>query len=165
MFVLSDMDTVLSNIKIDSGYTKYEWAPYLNLSNPMIANPVFRATNSMDYKLTRTDTSSFCKVDDIYHIIVSNEVVVSVPKAFTPNNDGLNDVLKLETGAGVKLVNYFRIFNRWGKLIFETNNPTIGWDGKYNGREQEMDAYTYLLDYITFKEEHVSKTGSVILLR
>jgi gliding motility-associated-like protein len=165
MFVLSDMDTVLSNIKIDSGYTKYEWAPYLNLSNPMIANPVFRATNSMDYTLSRTDTSSFCKVDDIYHIIVSNEVVVSVPKAFTPNNDGLNDVLKLETGAGVKLVNYFRIFNRWGKLIFETNNPTIGWDGKYNGREQEMDAYTYLLDYITFKEEHVSKTGSVILLR
>ena len=62
-------------------------------------------------------------------------------------------------------MNYFRIFNRWGKLIFETNNPTIGWDGKYNGREQDMDAYTYLLDYITFKDEHVSKTGSVILLR
>ena len=165
MFVLPDMDTVLNNIKMDSGYTKYEWSPYINLSDPMIAHPIFRASNSRDYLLTRTDTSSFCKVDDIYHIIVSNEVVVAVPKAFTPNNDGLNDVLKLETGAGVKLVNYFRIFNRWGKLIFETNNPTIGWDGKYNGREQDMDAYTYLLDYITFKDEHVSKTGSVILLR
>ena len=165
MFVLSDMDTLLTNIKIDSGYTNYQWTPYANLSNPMIANPVFRGLKSIDYILTRTDTSSFCYVGDTYHIIVSNDVVISVPKAFTPNNDGLNDILKLEMGAGLKKVNVFRIYNRWGKLIFETNDINIGWDGKYNGRDQDMDAYTYFLDYITFKDEHVKKTGSVILIR
>ena len=165
LFVLFDMDTLLTNIKVDSGYTNYEWSPYSNLSNPMIAHPVFRGLKSIDYTLHRTDTSSFCTVGDIYHINVSNDVVISVPKAFTPNNDGLNDILKLEIGAGLKNINFFRIYNRWGKLIFESNNANDGWNGTYNGRDQDMDAYTYFLDYVTFKNEHVSKTGSIILLR
>ncbi len=165
MFVLSGVDTLLSNIKVDSGYTQYTWSPSTYLSSIFIKNPVFNADKTTDYFLTRTDTVSHCQIEDTYHIIVSNDVVINVPKAFTPNNDGLNDVLKLEYGAGIKILNYFKLFNRWGKLIFETSNVNGFWDGKYNGRDQDMDAYTYLLDYVTFKEEHITKTGSVILLR
>ena len=165
MFMLADVDTVLTNIKIDSGYTQYHWVPNTYLSNTLIANPVFRGLKTTDYTLTRTDTSSNCQIADIYHIIVSNDVVVSVPRAFTPNNDGLNDVLKLEYGAGLKTFNYFKLFNRWGKLVFETSNVNGTWDGRFNGRDQETDAYTYLIDYITYKDEHIKKTGSVILLR
>jgi gliding motility-associated-like protein len=65
----------------------------------------------------------------------------------------------------LKTFNYFKLFNRWGRLIFETNQVNGYWDGKLDGRDQDMDAYTYLLDYITFKDEHIHKTGSVILLR
>ncbi len=165
MFMLSDVDTLLTNIKIDSGYTQYQWIPFTYLSNTLIAHPIFRGLKTTDYTLTRTDTSSNCQIADIYHIIVSNDVVVAIPKAFTPNNDGLNDVLKLEYGAGLKTFNYFKLFNRWGKLIFETSDVNGVWDGRYNGRDQESDAYTYLLDYITYKDEHIKKTGSVILLR
>ena len=165
MFVLSGIDTLLTKIKTDSGYTQYLWSPSTYLSTIFSRNPIFNGDKSIDYTLYRTDTSSQCQIADTYHIIVSNEVVVNVPKAFTPNNDGLNDVLKLEYGAGLKQFNYFKLFDRWGKLIFETNNINGYWDGKYNGRDQEMDAYTYLLDYITFKNVHISKTGSVILLR
>ncbi|MEN9697798.1 MAG: hypothetical protein RLZ56_1219 [Bacteroidota bacterium] len=165
MFVLSDMDTLLSNIKTDIGYTQYAWQPSTYLSDPLVANPNFRGLHNIQYTLTRTNPSTQCKIMDTYILDVSNEVAVAVPKAFTPNRDGLNDVLKLEYGAGLKQFNYFKIFNRWGKLIFETNTINIGWDGTYLGREQEMDAYSYLLDYITFKNEHVAKTGSVILLR
>jgi gliding motility-associated-like protein len=165
MFVLSDVDTLLTNIKADIGYTQYAWQPYTYLSNPFIDHPHFRGLKTTQYTLTRTDPSSQCQVFDQYIIDVSNDVVVSVPKAFTPNKDGLNDILKLEYGAGLKQFNYFKLFNRWGKLIFESNDINIGWDGTFNGRDQEMDAYTYLLDYITFKDEHVNKTGSVILLR
>lgn len=164
-FVLSDIDTLLTNIKIDSGYTQYSWSPFTSLSNPYIANPTFRGFKTVDYILTRTDTASKCNVEDIYHIVVSNEVVVSVPRAFTPNNDGLNDVLKIEYGAGLKTFNYFKLFNRWGKLIFESTNINNNWDGKYDGKDQDTDAYTYLIDYITFKNEHIHKTGSLILLR
>ncbi len=165
MFVLSGIDTLLTNIKMDSGYTEYHWSPGAYLSTIFLKNPIFNSEKSIDYILTRTDTLSHCQIEDTYHIVVSNDVVLSVPKAFTPNNDGLNDVLKLEYGAGLKTFNYFKLFNRWGKLVFETSSVNGTWDGKFNGKEQDMDAYTYLLDYVTFKDEHFTKTGSVILLR
>jgi gliding motility-associated-like protein len=165
MFVLSNIDTLFTNIKLDSGYTSYSWSPGIYLSNPTIAYPVFNANRSMDYILTRTDTVSYCQIADQYHIIVSDEVVVAIPKAFTPNNDGLNDLLKVEYGAGLRQFNFIKIFNRWGKLVYESNNIYNGWDGKFNGIDQEMDSYTYLIDYITYKNERISKTGSLILLR
>lgn len=165
MFVLSDIDTLLTNIKVDSGYTQYSWYPNTNLNNTLVPYPVFRGIKTTDYTLTRTDTASSCQIADIYHIIVSNDVVVAIPLAFTPNNDGLNDYLRIEHGAGLKTFNYFKLFNRWGKIVFETTDVNAAWDGKYNNLEQEVDSYTYLIDYITFKDEHIKKTGSVILLR
>ena len=165
LFVLTDQDTLLSPKKIDSGYTQYSWAPSLNLSNPFIPNPIFRANRSIEYVLKRVDPVTECFINDVYYIDVSNEIVVAIPKAFTPNRDNLNDVLKIEYGAGLKTFNYFRIFNRFGKIIFQTNRLTDSWDGKFNGIDQEMDAYTYIIDYVTFKDEHITKTGSFLLLR
>ncbi len=165
MFVLSGIDTTLVNIKLDSGYTQYIWSPGIYLSNPFIAHPIFSAIRSADYILTRIDTLSHCQISDNYHIIVSNDVVVSMPKAFTPNNDGLNDLLKVEYGAGLSQFNFLKIFNRWGQIVFQSNNINVGWDGKVNGRDQESDAYNYLIDYITYKNEHIVKKGTVILLR
>ena len=165
MFVLLGVDTLLTKIKLDSGYTSYAWSPGIYLSNPRIANPIFNGMQTTDYLLTRTDTASNCQIVDNYHIVVTGDVLVVIPKAFTPNRDGLNDVLKIEYGVGVKTFNYIKIFNRWGNIIFESNNVNASWDGRFNGRDQDMDAYTYLIDYITFKNEHISKTGSVILIR
>jgi gliding motility-associated-like protein len=165
MFVLLGVDTLLTNIKLDSGYTSYVWSPGIYLSNPSIANPIFNGMQTTDYLLTRTDTASNCQIVDNYHIVVTGDVLVVIPKAFTPNRDGLNDVLKIEYGVGVKTFNYIKIFNRWGNIVYESNNVNASWDGRYNGRDQDMDAYTYLIDYITFKNEHISKTGSVILIR
>jgi gliding motility-associated-like protein len=121
--------------------------------------------SSIEYTLKRTDPVTECYINDLYYIDVSTAIVVSIPKAFTPNRDNLNDVLKIEYGAGLKTFNYFRIFNRFGKIIFQTNRLTDTWDGKFNGIDQEMDAYTYLIDYITYKDEHITKTGSFLLLR
>jgi gliding motility-associated-like protein len=165
LFVLADQDTLLSPKKIDSGYISYKWTPPFNLSNPFISNPMFRANSSIEYILKRTDPVTECFINDVYYIDVSTAVVVSIPKAFTPNRDDLNDLLKIEYGAGLKTFNFFRIFNRFGKIIFQTNRLTDSWDGKYNGIDQEMDAYTYLIDYVTYKDEHITKTGSFILLR
>jgi len=165
MFVLFGVDTLLSNIKLDSGYTSYAWSPGIYLSNPTIANPIFNGEQTTDYLLTRTDTASSCQIVDNYHIVVTGDVLVVIPKAFTPNNDGLNDVLKIEHGVGLKTFNFIKIFNRWGNIVFESNNVNTTWDGRFNGKDQDMDAYTYLIDYITFKNEHISKTGSVILIR
>lgn len=165
LFVLADQDTLLSPKKTDFGYINYKWTPSFNLSNPSIPNPIFRANSSIEYTLTRTDPVTECFINDIYYIDVSNTIVVAIPKAFTPNRDNLNDVLKIEYGAGLKTFNFFRVYNRFGKIVFQTNRLTDSWDGKYNGLDQEMDAYTYLIDYVTYKDEHITKTGSFILLR
>ncbi len=165
LFVLADQDTLLGPKKIDSGYINYKWAPGFNLSNPFIPNPMFRANSSIEYILKRTDPVTECFINDVYYIDVSTAIVVSIPKAFTPNRDNLNDILKIEYGAGLKTFNYFRIYNRFGKIIFQTNRLTDSWDGKFNGIDQEMDAYTYLIDYVTYKDEHITKTGSFLLLR
>ena len=165
LFVLADQDTLLGPKKIDSGYINYKWAPGFNLSNPFIPNPMFRANSSIEYILKRTDPVTECFINDVYYIDVSTAIVVSIPKAFTPNRDNLNDILKIEYGAGLKTFNYFRIYNRFGKIIFQTNRLTDSWDGKFNGIDQEIDAYTYLIDYVTYKDEHITKTGSFLLLR
>lgn len=165
LFVLSEIDTLLKPLKYDTGYNIFQWYPSTFLSNPSIPNPVFNGNRSINYILTRTDSTTACKVDDLYKIDVSNDVVIAIPKAFSPNGDNLNDILKVQYGAGLKTFNFLKIFNRWGNLVFMSNNVNQGWDGTYNGVPQEMDAYTYFMSYITFKNEPVSKTGSFILLR
>jgi gliding motility-associated-like protein len=86
-----------------------------------------------------------------------------VPNAFSPNNDGVNDVfIPLNYG----LLNYeFRIYNRWGELIFETNDTTKGWDGYYNGVEQELDVYVYVVSGNGEDGVHYSKQGNFTLVR
>ncbi len=165
LFVLADIDTVLTPLRKDPGYTQFEWKPATYLSNAYIEHPLFRSNKSIDYTLTRTEVLTACKVDDIYKMDVSDVVAVNIPKAFTPNGDNLNDILKIEYGAGIKTFHFLKIFNRWGNLVFQTNNLNQGWDGMLNGVPQEMDAYTYLISYITYKDEPVSKTGSFILIR
>ncbi len=165
MFLLSDQDTLLTPKRIDAGYTQYTWMPGFNLSNPNIANPIFRGNQSIDYILMRVDPNTGCKIYDTYIMDVSNNVVVAIPKAFTPNGDNLNDVLKIEYGAGVSALNTFSIYNRFGKMVFQTNDITRGWDGKFNGIDQDMDAYTYYIDYVTYKGANMRKSGSFILLR
>ena len=157
--------------KTDPGYVQYKWNPATFLDNPNKANPIFNGDKSTDFTLTRTDTISSCSVTDEYEIIVSTEVYANVPNAFTPNNDGLNDVLKVEYSTGVGAEFNFRIFNRWGKLMFQTNDKNKGWDGRdSSGILQEMDGFSYFLEYnyidpLTSELKNIKKTGSVILFR
>ena len=170
LFFLANQPSQL-NSKIDPGYTSYNWDPISFLSNATIPNPVFKGDKSTDYTLTRTDTMTLCSVTDEYEIIVSTQVFVNFPNAFTPNNDGLNDVLKPAYSAGVGSEYSFRIFNRWGKLLFQTNDINKGWDGKDAvGVLQEMDSYSYFVEYnyidpLTNKLIVVKQPGSVLLFR
>ncbi len=157
--------------KTDPGYVQYNWNPIIFLDKPNQPNPTFIGDKSIDYTLMRTDTITSCTVTDEYEVIVSTQVFVNLPNAFTPNNDGLNDVLKVEYSLGVGSDFNYRIFNRWGKLLFQTKDINKGWDGRDpNGILQEMDAYNYFLEYnyidpMTQELKIIKKTGSAILLR
>jgi gliding motility-associated-like protein len=96
--------------------------------------------------------------------ILTIERVIVVPNAFTPNGDGLNDVIKVIHNSTIYSLNYFKIYNRAGKLIFETKNIDEGWDGKLNGSIAESDAYYWLAEYNTWDNLVYQVKGSFILI-
>jgi gliding motility-associated-like protein len=88
---------------------------------------------------------------------------LDVPTGFSPNGDGFNDILFVR-GGGIETMS-FKVFNRWGELVFETTDITIGWDGTYKGQAQEMDAYAYVLSATFVDGSSQSKSGNVTLIR
>jgi gliding motility-associated-like protein len=96
-------------------------------------------------------------------IIVQIIPIVDVPNAFSPNGDGINDVLYVE-GQGMASID-FKIFNRWGQLVFESHDMNTGWDGTYSGQPQEMDVYAWTLNAVALNGTPIFKKGNVTLLR
>lgn len=91
--------------------------------------------------------------------------LVDVPNAFTPNGDGINDVVRLR-GYGITKLN-FRIYNRWGLLVYQATDPkqSGGWDGRYKGVVQPQDVYTYVADVTFYDGTKYQKKGDITLLR
>ncbi len=89
--------------------------------------------------------------------------IIWVPNAFTPNGDGNNDAFL----PYINNVDFYNIviFNRWGKLVFESSNNTIGWDGNYNGKKSVEGVYTWRIKYTNFTGENFTKFGYVVLYR
>ncbi len=80
-----------------------------------------------------------CKASDSIQLI---KIDIEVPNAFTPNGDNQNDLFLIR-GSGIDAVQSLEIFNRWGERVYSSNDPLVGWDGKYQGVLQQMDTYTY----------------------
>ena len=114
-----------------SGGTIYQWSPATNLSNPDIANPIATFTDGQihfTYRVKVSTPEGCFSNDSIKIFIFETQPDVFIPTAFTPNGDGKNDVFK-PTIAGMKQFFYFRVYNRWGQLLFSTCQPNKGWDG------------------------------------
>ena len=83
-----------------------------------------------------------------------------MPNAFTPNNDGKNDVFKAVT---YNLQEFsMRVYDRWGLLMYSTDNPNDGWDGTYKNNPAQMDVYVYKIEYSFLKETGQSDSESVV---
>jgi gliding motility-associated-like protein len=89
--------------------------------------------------------------------------LLDVPNAFTPGRFGQNSIIKVQ-GFGIASMT-FRIYNRWGQVVFESNNPNFGWDGTFKGVPQPMDVYAYTLEAIFFDGTRTSKKGDITLIR
>jgi gliding motility-associated-like protein len=89
--------------------------------------------------------------------------LVDVPSGFSPNGDGVNDIVYVK-GYGIESM-VFRIFNRWGEKVFESTQQSLGWDGRYKGVMQEMEAYGYTLTVHFFDGTSDFKSGNITLLK
>ena len=146
-----------------AGFVSWEWLPSYGLNNPFISTPVAILDKDITYTVTAR-TSIGCVATDQIKIQVYKGPEIYVPNAFTPNRDSKNDVLKA-IPVGIRTFNYFRIYDRWGKLIFSTTNPDIGWDGRFKGTEQSTATYVWMAEGIDYLGKIVRRKGSVIILR
>jgi gliding motility-associated-like protein len=89
--------------------------------------------------------------------------LLDVPNAFTPGRFGENSIVMVK-GFGIATMDW-KIYNRWGQVVFETNNPFIGWDGTYRGNPQPMDVYAYTLDATFFDGTKTRRKGDITLIR
>ena len=142
--------------------TSFLWFPITGLSSPFISDPVATPDVSTIYILTGT-TEHGCVARDSIAVFVNDESLVAMPNAFTPGN-GINNTFKVIL-RGVANLNYFRVYNRWGNLLFETKNINEGWDGSYKGEQQPGAVYVYDVQAVTSTGKIVQKSGNVTLLR
>lgn len=127
------------------------WTPATNLSCTDCPAPVASITNNTTYTVTVTNNFGCRATDRVSINVFCQKAQVFVPNAFTPDGDGLNDILMIR-GSGIS-VKTFRIFNRWGELIFERtnfnpNDPKFGWDGKIRGVPATPDVFVYTAEVI-----------------
>ena len=95
--------------------------------------------------------------------LICRDPYIYVPNAFTPDGDGINDILYVY-GDMLEDV-YFIIFNRWGEVVFETNNVEEGWDGTYNGHEADPAVFDYYLKATCIGKTIFEKKGNITLIR
>ncbi|HTI93772.1 MAG TPA: Ig-like domain-containing protein [Puia sp.] len=89
---------------------------------------------------------------------------IYVPKVFTPNNDGTNDLLK-PILVGIQTFHYFSVYNRWGNLIFTTQDPNQGWDGTFKGVAQPVETYLWIAEGIDVTGKKIVAKGMTSLVR
>lgn len=143
----------------------YSWFPPGNLTDPN--------SQTTDAMLTET-TTYFVEVSDgicaktaqvtvkVYGFICE-EPFVYVPNAFTPNGDGENDIMFVRSSVVEELV--FRIYNRWGELVFETTDINQGWDGTFKGKLSDPDVYDYYLEGFCIDGQEFLIQGNITLIR
>ena len=139
------------------------WTPATNLDNPASYTPVFLGSADQLYTIA-LKTNSGCMTVDTQLVKINKSIVIFVPNTFTPNNDGKNDFLQ-PFMIGIKELTYFKIFNRWGELIYETHNVQPGWDGRFKGVPLEIQTVVWMLEGIGVDNQLHQAKGTTVLLR
>lgn len=146
----------------NSGFLQYSWSPSTGLDDPFKINPVASLSADQVYILTAIAAGG-CTAVDTLRVTVFRDIAIYVPTAFTPNEDGKNDVLKA-IPVGIKEFKHLSIYDRAGHLVFKTTNPQLGWDGKYRG-EKQYGIYVWYTEGIDYKGNFFRGKGTVMVIR
>ncbi len=167
MIELGDSATIFPGesyqIPTKTNCVSFAWFPPAGLDNSRIADPVASPQISTRYTV-KALTQWGCEVTDSINIYVSTESLLGAPNAFAPGSTGANNKFKL-LKRGEATLNYFRIYNRWGNIVFETKDIDEGWDGTYKGLPQPYAVYVYQIEAVTSTGTVFFKKGNVTLIR
>ncbi len=160
------------NIFEDTIYIEEGDSAYLNAEN--FGSSIFWSTGSNDTAIFVSEEgqynllilhSSLCRFKDSVYVKILDSIIeeeLYIPNVFSPNGDGQNDYLKLFGGPFDQFL--FRVYDNKGKMLFETNDHNIYWDGSFNGQNVPAAVYTYYLDATTLSGERLQKRGNISLL-
>jgi gliding motility-associated-like protein len=140
------------------------WSPALGLNNNGILNPLASPLQTQVYTLKVTGANGCTDSDTARVTVYKTEPEIFVADAFSPNGDGVNDVL-YAVPVGITKLEYFKVFNRWGRLVFSTADYRKGWNGAIGGSGQETDTYVWIARGIDYKGNVVQRKGTVLLIR
>jgi gliding motility-associated-like protein len=152
----------------DPAANNFTWSPGTGLSSSIVYNPVATLGAEMGdyitYVVRATNTEGCYGEDDIRVTIFKTGPDIFVPSGFTPNNDGLNDKI-YPICVGITKLEYFRVFNRWGQLVFQTSRIGEGWDGRVRGQIQDTNNYVYMVQGTDYSGRVIFKKGNIMLIR
>jgi gliding motility-associated-like protein len=155
-------DTAVLDGMVQGTAVSYSWSPpvYINDINAM--QPKVYPVQDMTYTLHAVSTVGCGTASDNVNVTIYKGFFM--PNSFTPNGDGINDRFRIKAYDNYKILR-FVIYNRWGAVIFNSDNATEGWDGTYKGYPQPMGAYIYYLEMQNSNGQKIVKQGTVQLLR
>jgi gliding motility-associated-like protein len=157
---ITDGASTTLNVSVTGDIASYLWKPSSGLNNATIQDPVASPSTNTIYTLLVTDDNN-CETSGSVTVTVSGRSKISVPNAFSPNGDGINDTwiitnLSVYPGATVD------VFNRYGQPVFHSENSNKVWDGTYNGRPLPVGTYYYIID---LKNNEKKTAGSVTIFK
>ena len=146
-----------------------KWTPPYALSCTNCRNPIASPFNSTNYTLEVKNSAGCTSLSTIKVTVICDQGNLFIPNAFTPNGDRLNERFYIK-GQGIQEIRSFRIFNRWGTLLFEKggvkiNDPSYGWDGTFKGTQQPEGVYSYSVELVCSNGLLVPIKGIVTLIR
>lgn len=162
-------DDALLNAVVNQNVNTYTWSPSLNLSCSDCPNPIASPEITTLYTVTVNQGSGCSAIDSVLVEVIAN-LNLYLPNAFSPNNDGNNDMLKLYGDMDRIFTLNLIIFNRWGEKVFEANDTTLavqGWDGTYMGKLLDPGVFAYQLA-VTYRrgiKDPIKQKGSITLIR
>ncbi len=162
-------DSIEVSFNTNRPVTMYNWSPNEGLSCTNCANPVIRPLNNITYILEVSDANG-CMAADSFNIRVLKERKYFAPNVFSPNGDGKNDYFRPFFSNSVEQIGSFRIFDRWGSLVFErgatpSQSEALRWDGRFNGNILPKGIYVWMAEVIYIDGISQQISGDVLLLR
>ena len=139
------------------------WNPLTNLNDVKSFTPVFQGANETLYTV-EIRTATECVTVDTQLVKIVRNVEIYLPNAFTPNGDGRNDLLRPHL-RGILQLRHFKIFNRWGQLMFDTQSEETGWNGNYKGTPQPTQTLVWILEGVGVDNVIYTKKGTATLIR
>ncbi|HRN90893.1 MAG TPA: PKD domain-containing protein [Ferruginibacter sp.] len=148
---------------------QWEWTPTGDLDCADCPLPTAYIRNNITYTVRVTNIYGCDATDEMNIKVFCTDGQVFIPNAFTPDGDGVNDILMVR-GTGIARVKSFRIFNRWGEVVFERsnflpNNPAYGWNGKVRGKDAPPDVFVFTAEVICDNGTPYTYKGNVSIIK